>query len=485
MVRVRFAPSPTGNLHIGTCRTALFNWIFAKKNKGRCILRIEDTDLERSDRGFETNIDSGLEWLGLLADESPQKPGEYGPYRQSERIEQGVYQTYIDQLLDQGVAYYCFETPEELDKERQAAIDRGEAYVYSRKSLTLSDEQIKQKLIEKVPYTVRFKISKSSVIFHDIIRGEIEFDTSLLSDFILLKSDGSPSYNFAVVVDDIEMNISHVIRGEDHISNTPRQILLFEAIGGKIPKFAHMPMILGPDKSKLSKRHGATAITDYQGSGFVKEAFINYLCLLGWTPPNQQEILDIESIIEQFELSSMNKAGAVFDIQKLTWMNGQYIRKLSPEALFNEVNVYFSNDIRQGLNQWSIGDQYKIVATVQDNLDRLTDINQYLSVYIETDQEFRNKWNDQTLTLEQIEVLKQLNSQFKTQNPEDLDPESFTRLISATHDSIGGPKGKIFKTFRLGVTGEGSGPNLRDCLQLLGVERCVNRIEMALDIHVS
>lgn len=483
MVRVRFAPSPTGNLHIGTCRTALFNWIFSKKNNGKCILRIEDTDRERSDPQFEENIDNGLEWLGLLADEGPGVPGVVGPYRQSERIDEGVYTRYIDLLLKSGAAYYCFETPEELEQERQESIDNGVAYVYSRKSLKLTHDQIQQKLERKEPYTIRFKIDRSSVAFDDIIRGRIDFDTSLLSDFIILKSDGSPSYNFAVVVDDIEMKITHVIRGEDHISNTPRQILLFHALAQPIPEFAHMPMILGPDKSKLSKRHGATAITDYQEAGFMKEAFLNYLCLLGWTPPNGEEVLDMNTIIEKFELSHMNKAGAVFDIQKLTWMNGQYIRKLNPQELVDRLLPYVSDEILAELNKWSSEDQKRMMVTVQDNLDRLTDINQHLTVYVESEQDFLNLSLKESLNDDQRMILHESLVQAPLLESVDLTKENFSNWVAAIHKEIGGPKGKIFKALRLGVTGRHSGPNLHECLQIFGLEMCQNRIQKTLNNH--
>jgi len=274
MTRVRFAPSPTGNLHIGTLRTAIFAWLFAKQQKGSFILRIEDTDLQRSKPEYEDNIYEGLDWVKIVPDEGPKEGGEFGPYRQSERIERGLYQTYANQLLESGKAYYCFCTEEELKAERDAAIAGGKPYVYEGKYRDLSLEEAKKRVEAGDPYSIRFKLPKDgNLVYRDEIRGDISFDLALIGDFVILKSDGSPSYNFAVVIDDALMKITHVIRGEDHISNMPKQLCLFDAFGFEWPKFAHLPMILGPDKSKLSKRHGATSITDYRDEGFFTTSF--------------------------------------------------------------------------------------------------------------------------------------------------------------------------------------------------------------------
>ena len=325
-IRVRFAPSPTGNLHIGTLRAALFNWLYAKSQGGTFILRIEDTDYERSESKYEQNILDGLDWLALNVDEGPIQGGDYGPYRQSERIDQQIYQQYAQKLLDKGLAYYCFLTPEDIQKEKESAIKSGIPYMHSRQSLEMTPDEVQKCLNEGKPYAIRFKMTQDRAItHHDEIRGSIEFDCSLLSDFVLIKSDGTPSYNFAVVVDDALMNISHVIRGEDHISNMPRQLAIYEALSFDIPIFAHLPMILGPDKSKLSKRHGATSVTEYKDRGFLKESILNYLALLGWSPKGEQEMMSFDDLCNQFTLDRVHKAGAVFDIQKLMWMNGQAI----------------------------------------------------------------------------------------------------------------------------------------------------------------
>ena len=284
--KLRFAPSPTGNLHIGSVRTAIFNWVWATSLGATLVLRIEDTDMERSTPEFEANIMDGLKWLGLPFDEGPHHPKGTMKYRQSERIKDNAYAPHVAKLIERGHAYYAFETDEELDAERKAAEDQGIAYVYSRKSLAYTPNEVAKKLDEGQPHVIRFKVPQNeTIVVNDAIRGDISFDAGLLSDFIIVKSDGVPTYNFAVVVDDADMGITHVVRGEDHISNTPKQIMIYHALGAPIPTFAHLPIILGQDRSKLSKRHGAKSVTEYRDEGFLPDALINYLSLLGWSPP--------------------------------------------------------------------------------------------------------------------------------------------------------------------------------------------------------
>ena len=311
--RVRFAPSPTGDLHVGSVRTALFNWAYAKVNGGSFVLRIEDTDAKRSTRAFENNILEGLDWLGLKPDEGPIEGGEFGPYRQSERIEAGLYQKIANKLIEQGLAYYCFESEEELEAERLEAEAKKIPYVYSRKSLSYSEEEVKQKLNQGIKASVRFKVPDAGEIcLEDMLRGTVRFDLSLFSDFMILKSDGNPSYNFAVVVDDIGMQISHVIRGEDHLSNTPKQWLIYEALGVKPPKFCHVPMILGQDRSKLSKRHGASAVTEYRDQGFLAESMVNFMALLGWSHPEAKELFSLDELATRFSQKRLSKSNAIF-----------------------------------------------------------------------------------------------------------------------------------------------------------------------------
>ena len=290
--KLRFAPSPTGNLHIGSVRTAIFNWVWARSLGAKLVLRIEDTDMERSKPAFEANIMDGLKWLDLQFDEGPNHPNGNMKYRQSERIKDSVYTPHIAKLIASGNAYYCFETDEELAEERNAAEAMGIPYKYSGRSLNYTPDEVAKKLSEGVPHAIRFKVpTDASIVVNDAIRGNITFDSSLLSDFIIVKSDGVPTYNFAVVIDDVDMGITHVVRGEDHISNTPKQIMIYHALGCPVPTFAHLPIILGQDRSKLSKRHGAKSVTEYRDEGFLPEALINYLSLLGWSPQMKKNFL--------------------------------------------------------------------------------------------------------------------------------------------------------------------------------------------------
>ena len=339
-VRVRMAPSPTGPLHIGTARTALFNYLFAKKYKGTFILRLEDTDRERSEKKWEDSIIKGLSWLGISWDEGLQitkkSKGKYGPYRQSERKE--IYAKYIQSLLDEKKAFYCWHTQEELQEEQGKQNAQKQA---PRHKCTYRNEEMGDDEERKAISIIRFKNDgEGKIAFFDFIRGTIEFEAQLLGDFSIAKNLHTALYNFAAVVDDWEMNISHVIRGEDHISNTPKQILLQKALGFRTPKYIHAALILGSDKSKLSKRHGATSLSEYADAGYLPRAMFNFLALLGWRPSGDEEIMDTEEIIEKFSVENMQQAGAIFDIDKLDWMNGEYIRALPISKLTKLIKPY-------------------------------------------------------------------------------------------------------------------------------------------------
>jgi len=330
-VRVRIAPSPTGQPHIGLARTALFNYLFAKKYQGSFILRIEDTDIKRSNRLFEKDIIENLKWLGIEWSEGPDIKGAYGPYRQSQRLKN--YAKYLEKLLAEDKAYYCFCSEEELEAQRQYQMSIGEAPLYSGKCAHLSEEEVKNKLAAGRPSVIRFRVPAKKLEFDDLIRGKLEFDTSLIGDFIIAKDLATPLYNFAVVIDDFEMKISHVIRGEDHIPNTPKQILIQEALNFPQPKYAHLPLILGPDRTKLSKRHGAVAVSEYRKEGYLPEAIINFIAFLGWNPGGEREIYSMPSLVKEFSLERVQKGGAIFNIKRLKFLNGFYIRSKSPEKL--------------------------------------------------------------------------------------------------------------------------------------------------------
>ncbi len=327
-IRTRIAPSPTGLFHPGTARTALTNYLFARKNGGVFVLRIEDTDLERSDKKYEKDIIDGLRWLGIEWDEGVEVGGDFGPYHQTERVD--TYSKYIQKLLDEGKAFYCWHTKEELEKEKNEQMERKESprHVCEHKK----DKEAQEKK-DKANTIIRLDMPDKKVSFKDMVRGKVEFDSKLLGDISLAKNIETPLYNFAVVIDDFEMQISHVIRGEDHISNTPKQIIIGEALGFERPEFGHLPLLLGTDKSKLSKRHGVISVTKFKEEGYLPEAILNFLALLGWNPGDDKEIFSIKELIEEFSIEKIQKGGAVFNVEKLDWINGQYIRQLDIDTL--------------------------------------------------------------------------------------------------------------------------------------------------------
>ncbi|NLZ52622.1 MAG: glutamate--tRNA ligase, partial [Thermoanaerobacteraceae bacterium] len=325
-VRVRFAPSPTGSLHIGGARTALFNLLYARHNNGTFVLRIEDTDTERSTEESAAQIILSLKWLGLDWDEGPEKGGDFGPYFQSQRLE--LYKKEVERLLAEGKAYRCYCTPEELAQRREAALKAGRPPKYDGCCRNLTPEQIEKFEAEGRKYTIRLKMPQEGhTEVDDLIRGRVVFENSVLDDFIIVKSNGIPTYNFACVIDDNAMKITHIIRAEEHLSNTPKQIQVYLGLGYDIPKFAHVPMILAPDRSKLSKRHGATSVEEFKDQGYLAESIINYLTLLGWSPEGTEEIFEMDKAVKEFTLERVNKTAAIYDVKKLTWINGHYMRE--------------------------------------------------------------------------------------------------------------------------------------------------------------
>lgn len=475
MVRVRFAPSPTGNLHIGTLRTALFTWLFARHHQGVCVLRIEDTDRERSKPEYETSIFEGLDWMGLTHDEGPLVGGDYGPYRQSERLDQGIYQTYLQKLMDLGLVYPCFCSDDDLEKERELAKDESRPYVYSRRCKHLPKDTVEALLESSESFTYRFAMPLAgTATYTDLIRGDMSFDLSLFSDFVIMKSDGMPTYNFAVVVDDILMAITHVIRGEDHISNMPRQLALFDALGEARPHFAHLPMILGQDRSKLSKRHGATSVSEYRDQGFLSDAFFNFLTLLGWSPDSEQELFSRETLIERFSLDRVSKSNAVFDLVKLTWMNGQYIRALSDGDFLNQVRPFVSEACLSGLSVYSHSQQDQALLSVKGNLGVLSDINGFLGIYTDSDAMYQDKFKALSLTEDHKTVMRLFAQEVEGRSQ--LLSEDISDILTAIGTQTQFGKGHIFKPVRLLLTGEGSGPHLGDIVSVFGLEKVLYRL---------
>lgn len=331
-MRLRFAPSPTGLLHVGNARTALFNWLLARGAGGAFVLRIEDTDVERSTRESEAGILEDLRWMGLTWDEGPDVGGPHGPYRQSERLD--LYRSYAQELIVNGHAYYCFCSTEQIEADRRAAIEAGRPPKYAGRCRDLPPDQARARVSRGEPAVIRFRVPENrDVVFQDVVRGEVRFSTDVIGDPVLVRSDANPAYNFAVVIDDALMEITHVVRGEDHISNTPRQVLVYEALGLQPPVFAHLALVLGPDHAPLSKRHGATSVAEFRARGYLPEALVNYLALLGWSPGGGDELLDSMELARRFALESVGHSAAVFDREKLAWVNRHYLRLATPGRL--------------------------------------------------------------------------------------------------------------------------------------------------------
>ncbi len=371
-VRVRFAPSPTGPLHIGGSRTALFNYLFAKQNKGKFILRVEDTDKERSEQKWTDEIIEQLRWLGINWDEGSDKGGEHGPYKQSQRLD--IYEKYLKKLLDENNAYYCFCAPEELEAKRQEQLSRGVAPKYDGACSRLSKEEVEKNIKNKKPSVIRFRIPKKKVKFKDLIRKEVEFDAGLMGDIVIAKDLSAPLYHFAVVVDDFEMKISHVIRGEEHLPNTPRQILLQEALGFEQPVYAHLPLMLNADRSKLSKRHGDVALADYNNRGYLPEALVNFMVLLGWNPGTEKEIFSLQQLEKEFSIEKVQKAGAIFNVQRLDFINSYYIRQKPIEKLTELCEPYLKKAGLLVAGQVSREKLQKIIEASKTRMKNLSDI---------------------------------------------------------------------------------------------------------------
>lgn len=452
-IKVRIAPSPTGVLHIGTARTALFNYLFAKENKGEFILRIEDTDLERSDLKFEKDILEHLEWLGLKWDK--------GPYRQSERTE--IYEKYIKKLLDSGQAFWCDHTKEELEEEKRGQMERKEAPRHICKRKAKEGEGI-----------IRFRCPDKKIVFNDLIKGKVEFDCGLLGDIGIARDEKTPLYNLAVVIDDCEMGISHVIRGEDHISNTPKQILLLEALGVTPPQYAHIPLTMGPDKTKLSKRHGATAIGDYKEMGYLPEALINFMAFLGWHPGHEKEIFSLKELAQEFSMEKMNKSNAIFDIEKLNWFNGQYIRQMDLDELTKKCLPYFvKKDIDFDYAK-------KIVALEQERIKTLAEIGELTKFF------FIDKLDYPAELL----IWKKLSSEDVKNNLEilektlaktdDFDKKTLEETLAPLTEKYG--VGDILWPLRVALTGEKASPGPYEVMEVLEKERTLKRIEEAIII---
>jgi glutamyl-tRNA synthetase len=476
LVRVRFAPSPTGALHIGGARTALYNYLFAKINNGSFILRLEDTDRSRSQADAAAGILDGLSWLGLAWDEGPDIGGNYGPYQQSLRL--SVYRKVIDALLSAGQAYYCFCSPEKIQHEKEAAQAEKINYRYSGACKNLTEEERQCLLAQGLRPVVRLKVPDSGVVtVQDIIRGSVEFSNALSDDFIIVKSDGWPTYNLAVVTDDHHMKISHVIRAEEHLSNTPKQIHLYNALGWEPPQFAHVSMILSPDRGKLSKRHGATSVQEFREQGYLPQALLNYLVLLGWSSGENLDLLTVSDMLEKFSLERASASPAVYSLEKMDWLNGQYLNQLSDEALYTMLESEF---IRRGWSPaYPPGYCGQVVALVRGRGKTLTQIIEAMAYFYDDftayDPEGAAKYFQGEGSHERLAVIKSLLENTSIFNAEELE-----RVFRAQAQSMGIKAAALIHPARLAVSGRTATPGLFEVMELLGRERCIARAEKAL-----
>ena len=477
-MRVRFAPAPTGNLHVGGARTALFNYLFARRHKGAFVLRLEDTDAARSSEEYYRSIVDALKWLGLEWDEGPEAEGKYGPYRQSER--RAVYDEYLAKLRGAGSAYDCFCTTEELEERRGQMREAGLAPRYDGRCADLSPRDRELFASRGVPPCVRFRLPEGAdLAYDDLIRGRVDIRVEDLDDFVIARPDGSPTYNFVCAVDDATMAISHVIRGEDHISNTPRQLAVARALGFEPPVFAHVPLILGPDKSRLSKRHGAKAVLEYEEEGYLAEALVNFLALLGWSYDDERELFTLKDLKKYFSLERVGKKGAVFDVDKLRWMNGVYLRGLSDAELFARARPWLE---RAGLITAAADDNAALAAAAlaleHEKIKTLSEAPGLISFFFTEKIEYDDRALKNLLKLPGgADILRDVAEACASLT--DFNAHTVDEKVRslAEEKSIGA--GKIIHAMRAALSGRAVGPSLFDMAQLMGQERVVKRLMRA------
>ena len=478
-IRVRIAPSPSGNLHIGTARTALFNYLFAKKNNGKYVLRIEDTDLDRSSQAYIDNIYDSLKALGLNWDEGPDVGGPYGPYQQSERFD--IYPKYAQKLIDEGYAYECFCTQEELDAEKEESIKNKKPHKYSGKCRNLTEEEKAKLRVEGRKPSIRFKVPEGETSYDDMVKGHLHFDNSLIGDFVIMKSNGTPTYNFAVVIDDMEMKISHIIRGEDHISNTAKQIMIYNALGAKIPKFGHLGMILAPDRSKLSKRHGATAVSEFVEKGYLTEALVNFVALLGWSPSDGHEIKTLDEIAADFRINEVSSSNSIFEYDKLNWMNGQYIKKMDLAKLTELVKPYLSC---YDLSEYTQEQLQRIVEVTREPITILSELTNDTKYFFGKDVEIEPDVQEKVLDGEVAKKVLPyvIENELEKWNFEDEEVlhEQLAELRTYFKEQHGIKPKETMWAIRAAVTGRTHGADMVAILVLLGKDRVVHRIKKAV-----
>jgi nondiscriminating glutamyl-tRNA synthetase len=479
-VRARFAPSPTGQLHVGNARTALFNWLFARQKGGTMILRIEDTDLERSEARYEDQLIADLKWMSIDWDEGPDVGGPYTPYRQSDRLD--LYREHAERLLSEGKAYLCFCTEEELQQERERAAAQQTSQLYSGKCRNIDPAETQRRRAAGEACAIRLRIPERPIRFHDVVHGEVEFSNEVVSDPIILRSSGMPVYNYVVVIDDALMKITHVIRGDDHLSNTPKQVALYEALGWPVPEFAHLSTILGADRERLSKRHGATSIANFRDMGVLPEALVNYLALLGWAPSGgTREIFSLRELTKEFSLERVTPSAAVFDMEKLYWLNRHYIKQAPPERINKLALPYYTRAFAQDLGQqhgFDTGGQ-QVWMPPQPILDWLAKVTQLLSPYVDRLDQLPERAamifqydakaalaspdNAEVLALPQTDAVvtrftvKVLESEDASAGQ--LTPDQFKVMVNEVKAETGAKGKELFHPIRVMLTGSHSGPD--------------------------
>ena len=483
--RLRFAPSPTGFLHIGGARTALFNWLYARRHGGVFVLRIEDTDVQRSSDDMVSGILEGLRWLGLDWDEGPGVGGPYGPYQQSQRRD--LYRDAAERLVAQGLAYPCYCRPDDLTQRREAAQAAGHGWQYDRTCLNRREEELARLANDGTPHAIRFKVPPGRTRFDDLVRGSIEVDNATIEDLVLLRSDGNPTYHLSVVVDDIAMAITHVVRGDDHTSNTPKHVLLYEALGASPPQFAHVPLIFGPDKKRLSKRHGATAVSDYQQRGYLPDATVNFLALLGWSPGGDREVLSRDELVQAFTLEGIGGGNAVFDQDKLDWFNGQHIGRMPAEAIADAIQPLLT---QAGLWQDRYapgGDQRawlgRVIELLRSRVKFLQEFVEYGRPFLADSVAYEPDAVKKRLSVEglggHVAALRDAYAALEDERGEraGFDAASLETALRAVADARGIKAGVLIHATRVAMTGRTVSPGLFEMVELIGRERTIHRLD--------
>ncbi len=473
--RVRFAPSPTGYLHVGGARTALFNWLYARRHGGTFLLRIEDTDMERSSTDMVTAIFDSMTWLGLTWDEGPRVGGPHGPYFQTERLDK--HRVAAQALIASGHAYRCFCKPDDLKAERAAAEAAGQPWNYDRRCTKLAADDVTRRVEAGETHAVRFLVPAGTTAFEDLVHGRIAFDNTNIEDFVIIRSDTYPTYHLSVVVDDVEMQITEVVRGDDHISNTPKQVLLYEAMGAPVPKFAHVPLILGPDKKRLSKRHGATSVGEYEKQGYLPEAMVNFLALLGWSPGGNDELFTRDELVARFTLEGISGGNAVFNPEKLDWFNQQHIMRLPADDVLNRIRPdlealgWWSDDLLGERGPWMTS----VIELLKPRAKKISDIAPQMRAFLSDDLIFDDaavqKHLSDPLLADHLrawtDVLEQVTR---------FDAATLEASLRALAEVRGIKPGVLIHATRVAVTGQGNSPGLFEVLELIGRDRVVDRL---------